>query len=318
MKRFLAELSIAIFIFLVLVEVSFRIYTHYFLFYDVEMTRYATELKIEAQNPRIGHLHRPNASLKLMGVDVKTNSEGFRDDEYTKARNSKTRIIFLGDSLTFGWGVEKEETFESLLESHLSRNIPTEIINFCHGNYNTDQEVNLFAEKGLQYKPDKVVLFYFINDAEPTPVKSRWAFLGYFRSVTLVWSRYKAIASRISGHFSYKHYYSDLYSESRPAWSATKLALEHLKGICDDSGIKVQVVLLPELHELVNYPFLREHKMLTDVLTRLGIPYLDLVSRFRDVRNPRSLWVAPDDAHPNSKAHRMIAEFSKDFILGDL
>ncbi|HEY3305692.1 MAG TPA: SGNH/GDSL hydrolase family protein [Candidatus Binatia bacterium] len=298
-------------------EVAVRAYTHAYIFYDVEMTRYANELKVEADSDRIGHLHRPNARLELMGVEVRTNSDGLRDDEYTKERNQKRRIIFLGDSLTLGWGVKKEETFEALLEWQLSSETPTEIINFAHGNYNTDQEVSLFLQKGLAYRPDKVVVFYFINDAEPSPRKSKWGFLGRSRFVTLFWSRLKAINARFSGKTSFKNYYSDLYSESSEGWAAAQKALQNLKTVCHERKIKVQVVLLPELHSLVNYPFVDEHKKMAAVLTEVGIPFLDLAPEFRGIENPQTLWVARDDAHPNSRAHRMIAELTRDFIGQD-
>jgi lysophospholipase L1-like esterase len=317
MKNVLAGILISVFVFVALVEIAVRAYARFYIFYDVEMTRYANELKIEADNARIGHLHRPNVRRELMGVEIRTNSDGLRDDEYAKERNHKRRIIFLGDSLTLGWGVDKEDTFEALLERQLSRQSPTEIINFGHGNYNTDQEVSLFLEKGLPHKPDKVVLFYFINDAESTPKKSKWAFLGHSRFATLFWSRLKAISARFSGKTSFKNYYSDLYADSAPGWLATKKALEKLKAACDERKITVQVILLPELHSLLHYPFAEEHKKVTEVLAKLGISFLDLAPKFAGVENPQSLWVSRDDAHPNGKAHRMIAEFTRDFIAGD-
>jgi lysophospholipase L1-like esterase len=317
MKNIVAGVLLSIVIFVALVEIAVRAYTHFHIFYDVEMTRYANELKMDADNERIGHLHRPNARAELMGVEIRTNSDGMRDDEYAKERNEKRRIIFLGDSLTLGWGVKKEETFEALLEKKLSAEKPTEIINFGHGNYNTDQEVSLFVEKGLAYKPDQVVLFYFINDAEPTPRKSAWAFLGRSRFVTLFWSRLKAINARWSGKTSFKNYYADLYSESAPGWRATQKALQRLKAVCDERKIKLQAVLLPELHSPVDYPFVAEHKKVAGVLAKLGIPFLDLAPKFAGVANPQTLWVARDDAHPNGGAHRMIAEFTRGFIAGD-
>ncbi len=46
------------------------------------------------------------------------NQMGFRDDS---ASLIKPEIVFLGDSYTMGWGIEKPETFEDLIEKELGR-----------------------------------------------------------------------------------------------------------------------------------------------------------------------------------------------------
>src|SRR5262249_43999443 len=155
-----------------------RLYTWKVISYDVEMTRYAMEVKEQAGDANIGHVHRPGAQATLMGVPVSISKDGLRDRDYPVERTGARRYIFLGDWLTMGWGVEQDRTFEALLEKKLNERGPTEILNFGTGNYNTVQEVNLFLKKGLKYKPDSVVLFYFINDAEPTPAVSKWEALG--------------------------------------------------------------------------------------------------------------------------------------------
>ena len=82
------------------------------------------------------------------------------------------------------WGVEKTETFEYLLEQALNQFEPTEILNLGVGNFNTSQSVNLFRPKGLKYRPDRVVLLYFLNDAEPTPSRARLSWLARSHLVT--------------------------------------------------------------------------------------------------------------------------------------
>ena len=114
--RGLGAFAVSFLIFLVLLEVTLQIYTRVAIYYDVEMSRYATEVKQKSADPKIGHEHKPNTSAHLMGSDVDINSDGLRDDEYAVERNEKYRIAVLGDSLTFGWGVEKAETLEVLLE----------------------------------------------------------------------------------------------------------------------------------------------------------------------------------------------------------
>jgi lysophospholipase L1-like esterase len=308
--------TVALVVFLALGEVALRIYTRHAIYYDVEMTRYANDLKLESPNPRIGHVHRPGASSLLMGVPVQINSAGLRDDEYPLERGASRRIAFLGDSLTFGWGVAKEDTFESLLERELAATGPTEILNFGTGNYNTEQQVNLFLEKGLAFAPDEVVVFYFINDAEPTPRRSRWAFLGRSRMATFVWSRVKAVKSRLFPSASYQEYYTALYREDQPGWLRTKDAFLTLRELCRKEGIGLRVVLLPELHDPQQRPFAREYGGLARFLREHDIAVLDLSPHFADETEPLRLWVAADDAHPNALAHRRIAILALPFLRG--
>jgi lysophospholipase L1-like esterase len=305
---------ISLLIFLVLLEVTLQIYTRFFIYYDVEMSRYAVEIKEKSDNPLIGHVHSPNSDAYLMGVDVSINSDGFRDEEYSVERNQSYRIAVLGDSLTFGWGVEKEDTFEVLLEEMLSETRPTEMINFGHGNYNTQQQVNLFKEKGLKYNPDKVVVFYFINDAEVTPVRSSWLWISRLRSVTFLWSRVRGLLSRAAPGQTFQTFYSDLYQDDQPGFIAVKESFIELQGITEQHGVQLQVIMLPELHDLENYPFTAEYAKVETFLMNNNIPVIDLTESFAGYQNPEGLWVAPDDAHPNALAHRMIAEYSRSFL----
>ena len=203
--RLLAILAVIIVI-LALGEVLTRVYLHFNTVYDIEMTRYAINLKEDSDNKLIGHVHTPSKSIELMDVMVDINSDGHRDKEYAIDKGGKYRIIFLGDSLTFGWGVKEEETFATLIEGGMNSQSPTEIINFGAGNYNTEQAVNLFIEKGLNYNPDKVVLFYFINDAEPTPKRSALWVLGYSQFISLYWSKMNSLLNNIVPANSFREY----------------------------------------------------------------------------------------------------------------
>jgi hypothetical protein len=296
-------------------ELALRVYLTRNIFYDVEMSRYALTLKQDSPNPLIGHHHKPSSEAFLMGVTLRTNADGFRDDDYPVEKGERRRIMFLGDSLTLGWGVEKEQTFEHHLERRLEAIEPSEVINLGIGNYNTTQEVNLFIDKGLKYRPDQVVLFYFINDAEPVPQKARFPGLGHSRLVTFYWSRIKAAKARISPDVAdFREYYSALYRDGAGGWERSKGAFLQLKEICASEGMDLKVVLLPELHQLDPYAFEREYGQVVSFLRENGIAAFDLAPYFKAEPNPQELWVSRDDAHPNSRAHALIAEYAFDFI----
>ena len=312
-KKLLAVL-LALGIFLLLGEALIRVYLRFNIAYDIEMTRYALHLKQDSADPRIGHEHRPGASMRLMGVPVQINSDGLRDKEYPVERGDAYRIAFLGDSLTFGWGVKQEETFQHLLEERLGEKSATEIINFGTGNYNTEQEVELFLAKGLKYRPDKVVLFYFINDAEVTPVKSKLWFLGYSELISFYWSRINSMMNNYFPSKSFADYYSALYADGAPGWTGSRAALLKLKQTCLERGIQLQVVLLPELHDTRNEIFAGVYGELAKFLTENGIEHVDLSAHFASQQNPIDLWVSLDDAHPNAIAHREIAGAIEEFV----
>lgn len=295
-------------------EVILRLYLARSILYDVEMSRYASELKVPSANPKIGHVHRPNASAVLMGVPVRINADGLRDRDHDLAHPGARRIIFLGDSLTFGWGVEESQTFAARIEAMLAKRSPVDVINFGTGNYNTEQEANLFFEKGLKYSPDEVVVFFFINDAEPTPRQSRWELLENVRILTFFWSRVNALRSKLGHGGSFRDYYAALYRDDQPGWIAEKRAFRDLRDVCAEHGIDLRVVMLPELHVLTPYAFAAEHAKVAAFLRDNHIPVLDLAPSFAGETAPERLWVAPDDAHPNAIAHERIAEYASAFV----
>lgn len=75
----------------------------------------------------------------LQGVPVMINAEGLRDYEYDYQRPAGvTRILALGDSVTFGWGVKLEDTYPKVLERLLNGGESRdryEVLNCGVGNY---------------------------------------------------------------------------------------------------------------------------------------------------------------------------------------
>lgn len=106
--------------------------------------------------------------VKLNRTLVKINSDGFRDIEYPIEKGDNVyRIAVIGDSFTFGQGVELNQTYPKQLENILNsrRNSKRyEVMNFGVPGYNTFQEVQFLKNKVLKYKPDIVIIGYLSND----------------------------------------------------------------------------------------------------------------------------------------------------------
>src|SRR5262249_16245798 len=116
---------------------------------------------------QLGWRNVPNLKFVTNGKPGSTNSQGFRSFEYPIEReNSRKRVLVLGDSFTWGLGVANEDIFPRVAEKTLrTANINVDIINTGVSGWGNDQEYLYFVHEGFRYKPDIVVLaFFIIND----------------------------------------------------------------------------------------------------------------------------------------------------------
>ncbi len=98
-------------------------------------------------------------------IEMTINSKRLRDREHSIAKPTGTyRILALGDSFTFGWGVDVTDTWWAELGRLMARQMaptPVEIINLGVYDYTFDQQVQRLQEFGLVYHPDVIVADFF-------------------------------------------------------------------------------------------------------------------------------------------------------------
>lgn len=115
----------------------------------------------------LGWKNIPNWSATTFDRPLNINSKGLRDREYDYAKPDNTsRILVLGDSYAWGYGVADDEVFSEVLESQLATQpVRWDVINCGVSGYGTDQEYLFLQNEGFQYSPDIVVLAFFLcND----------------------------------------------------------------------------------------------------------------------------------------------------------
>jgi hypothetical protein len=273
-----------------------------------------------------------------------TNSAGFRGPEFTEGKPPRTvRLVFMGDSFTFGEGVHFEDTFPEatarlLQKEFADRSIGFESRNFGVGGYNIGQSLSVLKNLAVASSPDVVVLAYVLNDAEPMllgfdPVRMRpvrrqrtskiaegvsddlppdSAFYR-LRIVQLAWRTRKVLErSRQTEAF-----YRALYEPGAEGWRNARRALHEMAKVCEAEKIPLVVMIFPILHELDDgHPFLDLYAEVAASAEASGARVLDLFPGFRG-RSARSLWVHPTDQHPNERAHGIAAEQLTAFLGAD-
>ena len=294
-------------------EVAVRLVADDGMQFDLEMWKYARDVKVVSADPLIGHEHGPGRKAVLMGAEVETNSKGQRDREIPYERTSGVlRVAMVGDSLTEGWGVPFESTFSKRIERLYEKaGAKAEVVNLGVGNWNTVQEVQHFLTKGYKYSPDIVVLNYFVNDAEPTPEPGQRQepslLLQYCYSCVFFKGRLDTVLRQFTTRQNWAEFYLGLYDGGRSkGWLDVKAAIKRLADYCRQNNIKLLIAHLPELHDVQNYRFGLVTELVRQAAQENSAAFVDILPNLQ-FQASSDLWVTPPDPHPNAFANELIA-----------
>ena len=112
----------------------------------------------------------PDTSLSM--YTVQSNELGFRGPALPEAKSEGAyRILVFGDSSSFGWGVEYEQSYSGRLQQLLEARFPGrrfEVGNFAMPGDSSEYGRLIFDRFAATYKPDLVILGFGANDAKRT------------------------------------------------------------------------------------------------------------------------------------------------------
>ena len=120
------------------------------------------------EDSELGWKLKPNVEGIWGNVKLKINAQGLRGPELSYASPLDVRrILYLGDSVLFGYKLEShEQTYPYLTEIILEETLGLEIesINAGVGGYSPWQEYLYLSKEGIKYGPDLIVVSFVLND----------------------------------------------------------------------------------------------------------------------------------------------------------
>lgn len=148
---------------LVILSITVMLLVAEFLFSNFPSTIMFSEFSTE-----LHHQNKPNFSGELIQpewkMNVRTNSLGLRGEEIPPKQASKKRILLLGDSFTFGYGVQEDETFSRVVEERLGSEF--EVINAGTISYSPLLEYLQLKKIFDQVQPDIVIMNFDMSDVQ--------------------------------------------------------------------------------------------------------------------------------------------------------
>lgn len=274
--------------------------------YDIEMWKYSKELKFLSKNPALGHEHKKSASAILQNVNIRINEKGLRG-ETTPPVTDKRRILFLGSSITLGWGVQEKETLTFRLQEMFKNDgKDVEVLNVGIGNYNTVRYVERFLTRLKDLEPTDIVVHYFINDAEELKAGGGNILLRNSQLAVTLWSIIQLKIAVAKG-VSLENHYKSTYKPDFTGYMEMRKALKRLSAYAQEKKIRLYLAMMPDVHNLTNYKFGYIHENLKKISGEHNYRFLDLLPSFSGL-TPEEVWSMPGDPHPNELGHKIIAE----------
>jgi lysophospholipase L1-like esterase len=301
------------------------------------------EIFEQTDDPVLGYVLRPGAP----DGEHRISEAGLRDREFPLAKaDGVFRVAAIGDSITFGHGFSREESWPKQLESMLAAAaLPAaprfEVINFGVTGYNLGQIAERLRTLVLRYDPDLVVYGYTLNDPqaysfeatildglararEPDP---RSAARGLSRALAhsrlFLMARQllvrgdggaKEIELRLDPGFvadargRRERYFRGLHRREA-ARRRFEGGLARIGAIARESGVPAVLAIFPLFYDDPSQPYglADVHDLVAAEARANGLEVLDLRPAFDAARERVGVPLHADMMHPNALGHRVAA-----------
>ena len=264
--------------------------------------------------PGLSYELAPDKWKRSHGTVIRTNHHGMREREIPMEKPaSVVRVVALGDSYTFGFGVRAHLAYPRRLEDLLNQRSPGrrfQVLNFGVGGYSTQDEAVVLRHRALAWNPDLVIVGYVLNDPEDEPIQPLHS---YYREPAW-WQRFHLLRLVAKADWERR---VEKYGDPRK-WQNVVDGFASIRESTRSRGISVMVVVFPlsTVDGWSQYPYASVHLRVARAAAASGFDVVDLLPVFAR-RSPSELRLADSDAHPNEEGHRLAAEAIAARLLAD-
>ncbi|MFT4512709.1 MAG: lysophospholipase L1-like esterase [Planctomycetota bacterium] len=323
----------------------------------IEAAKRGLVVPVRGPKPRSRHMFAPGKTFYITYTDNdvlkrdwldeqgrvinRINFDGLREREeikYAKPAGQR-RIVCIGDSFTFGWGIPVEQGWVRMLEDDLRKDKGDVRTVNCgaSGTVCVDEYVNGLKRRFHKYSPDAVILTLCLNDllpssglnfidhVQPTGIKLIDLARGALGRNPLDLDPSRDWVQELLDIPEEQAKLGGICDQNRP-WKAMwaqgipQKRMREAKSWCTERDIPFLVVIWPFLQGLgpgQYYPWQKIHDLVAADLKEADIPLLDVLPALKET-NSADLWVTPADPHPNPLAQDLtlpeIAKFVRSHI----
>jgi len=257
---------------------------------------------------------------RWFALHTQLNSLSCRDREWAIIKPSGVRrIAFVGDSFTYGWGIERtQDRFPDRIQSLFDGRAPgtVEVMNVAKPGWDAGAELEPIRDMIAVWRVDEIVLCYVANDIEkllPTsedfnPTRPPDVQFFNMDSSCLMDYLYRRIyLPRVPSVKNYHDWLAEGFGDEA-TWRWHQQQLNAVIKHCQDNGVTIRVALLPFIRTSGDKLHIAElHSTLRAFFEANQTPVVDLYPAIVGIPTD-NLVVNRVDAHPNERAHELFAQ----------
>jgi hypothetical protein len=281
----------------------------------------------------------PGETYTWQGIQVQINSQGLRGPQVALEKPSGMyRILNLGDSVVFGWGVGQDDSYghqlQELLNERYSDNQTTyQVINAGVPGWNMDNMLAYLEAEGLAFQPDLILLnFTTVNDVYGGSALSTsartfldllrdhtyfWPFLSVQRHMLAVRTGNVEAVPVLNPPINAEAYFP--LQEEDPQWDAVWEPIRDMATQAGEHDSEFLLIILPTAFQVEDLEYSElPQQVLEDRSREAGIEVLNPLPVFREAcrQAPPGEGCGPENRylwadmwmHPSELGHRLMAQ----------
>ena len=234
--------------------------------------------------------------------------------------DGKFRIMIVGDSLTYGYGVREEETYSKQLETTLNKNFGVEVLNLGVSGYQSEDVLKTVKQWTVLLKPDMIIYGVCMNDFLPSgvgeyqnnmanrfpipePVKKYLSSKTYLGR--LISDAYNNILMKLGLR---NDFFRDILKDFNNYQTRFARDVREMNHFVLERGLPPIVAMVLNQHPEIHSRGYQIAMAAEQHLTKAGMMVIP-TEEFYKKYNKQPMAVSPWEGHPNGKAHKIFAEF---------
>ena len=297
-----------------------------------------------ADDARTGYRLVPDQDVTTdRGHRFHINALGLRDEDFPRQKPAgEFRVLLLGDSLTYGVGVDQSETFARLLDDRLEERCGDGKVRVMNGavlGYDTKHERDYLRTYGFDLEPDLVVVMFFHNDiwfnerkTAPSEFPGRDVLrrTATFRTIEQLHRNWVARRMGADGSLDdlkdrqfqqlVKQYTGELPATGQGPDEPinTQVAaniLAEMRTECRKRGVRLVVAALPAFHNTEDPELPHVQGALLWHLKKAQVKHTYLIDALRPAHP--TCWLDHDPGHLSVEGHRLVAKAMEAWLLDE-